>query len=65
MCQPDINIRFQQHTKGNKAAEDEANREADEKIEEIKNAGKEHQAKVIDELLKAVLEVKLASPAAA
>ncbi|KAI0390443.1 vacuolar ATPase [Xylariaceae sp. FL0594] len=54
-----------EHTKGNKDAEDEANREADEKIKEIKSAGKQHQAKVVEELLKAVLDVKPVPPSAA
>ncbi|KAL2022235.1 hypothetical protein VTK56DRAFT_5845 [Thermocarpiscus australiensis] len=47
-----------QHTQGNKQAEEEANREADAKIREIKEAGKENQEKVINDLLSAVFNVK-------
>jgi V-type H+-transporting ATPase subunit G len=46
-----------QHTKGNKAAEEEANKEAEAKISEIKAAGKKNQDKVVKDLLKAVFEV--------
>ncbi|KAI2618293.1 vacuolar ATPase [Hypomontagnella submonticulosa] len=51
-----------EHTQGNKQAEDEANREADAKIKEIQAAGKKGQAQVVDELLKAVFEVKPVPP---
>ncbi|KAI1814412.1 vacuolar ATPase [Poronia punctata] len=54
-----------EHTKGNKDAEDEANREADENIKEIKQAGKQHQAKVVEDLLKGVLEAQPVPPSAA
>ena len=54
-----------EHTQGNKQAEDEANREADAKIGEIQAAGKRSQSKVVDDLLKAVLEVKPVPPSAA
>ena len=47
----------QQHTQGNKAAEDEANKEADAKIVEIQNAGKKGQDKVTQDLLSAVFDV--------
>ncbi|KAH6613664.1 H+-ATPase G subunit-domain-containing protein [Chaetomium sp. MPI-SDFR-AT-0129] len=43
-----------QHTQGNKAAEDEANEEADGKIAEIQEAGKVNQDKIIKDLLSAV-----------
>ncbi|KAK3899344.1 H+-ATPase G subunit-domain-containing protein [Staphylotrichum tortipilum] len=46
-----------QHTQGNKAAEDGANREADAKIEEIKQAAKAGQEDVIKNLLSAVFDV--------
>jgi len=46
-----------QHTQGNKAAEDEANKEADAKIVEIRNAGKKGQDKVTQDLLSAVFDV--------
>ncbi|ORY54981.1 V-type ATPase [Pseudomassariella vexata] len=54
-----------EHTAGNKAAEDEANGEADAKIVEIKSAGKKSQDKVVSELLKAVWEVHAVAPSAA
>jgi len=46
-----------EHTQGNKQAEDEANREAEGKIAEIKEAGLKNQDKVINDLLSAVFEV--------
>ncbi|KAI1254457.1 hypothetical protein MGN70_003861 [Eutypa lata] len=54
-----------EHTQGNKEAEDEANKEADAKIVEIHAAGKTSQGKVVDDLLKAVLEVNAVAPSAA
>ncbi|KAL2186930.1 V-type ATPase [Thermothelomyces heterothallicus CBS 203.75] len=45
-----------QHTQGNKQAEEEANREAEAKIAEIKEAGKKNQDKIIKDLLAAVYE---------
>ncbi|KAI1389305.1 vacuolar ATPase [Hypoxylon trugodes] len=51
-----------EHTQGNKQAEDEANRDADAKIQEIQAAGKKNQAKVVEDLLKAVFEVKPVPP---
>ncbi|KAJ0294108.1 hypothetical protein COL26b_005154 [Colletotrichum chrysophilum] len=53
------------HTQGNKQAEDEANKEAEGKIKEIKDAGKKSQDKVVADLLKAVFEVKPVPPSAA
>ncbi|KAK4109145.1 H+-ATPase G subunit, partial [Canariomyces notabilis] len=47
-----------EHTQGNKQAEEEANREADVKIQEIREAAKKGQDKVIEDLLTAVFEVK-------
>ncbi|KAH8887842.1 V-type ATPase [Thozetella sp. PMI_491] len=47
-----------EHTQGNKQAEEEADKEADAKIVEIKEAGKKNQDKVIKDLLSAVLDVK-------
>ncbi|KAJ4294711.1 hypothetical protein N0V88_004945 [Collariella sp. IMI 366227] len=46
-----------EHTQGNKSAEEEANREADAKIQEIRTAGKKNQDKVINDLLSAVFDV--------
>ncbi|KXX80960.1 V-type proton ATPase subunit G [Madurella mycetomatis] len=47
-----------EHTQGNKQAEDEANREAEAQIQQIKESAKKGQDKVIDDLLSAVFEVK-------
>ncbi|CRK28935.1 hypothetical protein BN1723_004248 [Verticillium longisporum] len=54
-----------QHSAGNKQAEDDANKEADAKISEIKAAGQKNQDKVVKDLLKAVFDVKPVPPAAA
>ncbi|KAI0880704.1 vacuolar ATPase [Annulohypoxylon maeteangense] len=51
-----------EHTQGNKQAEDEANKEADAKIQEIHAAGKKSQSKVVVDLLDAVFEVKPVPP---
>jgi len=45
-----------QHTSGNKKMEEEANKETDSKLEEIKKIGKEKGNKVVEDLLYAVLE---------
>ncbi|EGS20053.1 vacuolar ATPase-like protein [Thermochaetoides thermophila DSM 1495] len=47
-----------EHTRGNKQAEEEANREAEAKIAAIKEAGKKNQDKVIEQLLEAVYTAK-------
>ncbi|WYZ41947.1 hypothetical protein EsH8_V_000842 [Colletotrichum jinshuiense] len=54
-----------EHSQGNKQAEDEADKEAEAKIKEIKDAGKKSQDKVVSDLLKAVFEVKPVPPSAA
>ncbi|KAK1688683.1 V-type ATPase [Colletotrichum godetiae] len=54
-----------EHSQGNQAAEDEANKEAEVKIKEIQGAGKKSQDKVVTDLLKAVFEVKPVAPTAA
>ncbi|KAK7959583.1 uncharacterized protein PG986_004437 [Apiospora aurea] len=46
-----------EHGAGNKAAEDEANKEAELRIKEIQEAGKKSQDKVVSDLLKAVFEI--------
>lgn len=51
-----------QHSQGNKQAEDEANKEAEVKIKEIKVAGQKGQDKVVKDLLKAVFDVKPVPP---
>ncbi|KAK3935541.1 V-type proton ATPase [Diplogelasinospora grovesii] len=47
-----------EHTQGNKAAEEEANKEAEEQIKAIREAGKKNQDKVVKDLLSAVFDVK-------
>lgn len=47
-----------QHSKGNEAAEQEANKEAEKQIEVIKEAGQKNQDAVVKHLLDAVFEVK-------
>jgi V-type H+-transporting ATPase subunit G len=54
-----------EHSQGNKQAEDEASKEAESKISDIQAAGKKNQGKVIEDLLKAVFEVKPVPPSAA
>ncbi|PMD23721.1 V-type proton ATPase-like protein subunit G [Hyaloscypha hepaticicola] len=46
-----------EHTSGNKKAEEDANKDAETKIKEIKEAGKTGQDKVVENLLKAVFEI--------
>ncbi|KAL2148988.1 hypothetical protein VTH82DRAFT_1674 [Thermothelomyces myriococcoides] len=48
-----------EHTQGNKQAEEEANREAEAKIAEIKEAGKQNQDKIVKDLLAAVYQANL------
>lgn len=55
----------EQHTKGNKQAEDEANKDAEVKIKEIQASGKKNQAEVVEGLLRGVLDVKPVPPSAA
>lgn len=51
-------IVWEQHTSGNKKAEDDANKDAVEQIKGISAAGKKGQDKVVADLLKAVFDVK-------
>jgi V-type H+-transporting ATPase subunit G len=51
-----------QHSKGNQAAEDEANKDADKQISEIKTTGKKKQGEVVKNLLSAVFDVKPVAP---
>lgn len=53
------------HTSGNKKAQDDADKEAETSIKEIKAQGKKGQDKVVVDLLKAVFEVKPVPPSAA
>lgn len=54
-----------QHSKGNKQAEDEANKDAEQQIKQIKDAGKTKQDAVVKKLLAAVFEVNPVAPSAA
>lgn len=51
-----------QHTQGNQKAEEEASKEAEVKIREIKAAGKKSNDKVVKDLLSAVFDVKPVVP---
>ncbi|KAI0018658.1 vacuolar ATPase [Xylariomycetidae sp. FL0641] len=51
-----------EHTQGNKQAEEEANKDADVQIEEIKAAGEKGRDQVIDDMLTAIVEVKPVPP---
>jgi V-type H+-transporting ATPase subunit G len=47
-----------QHSSGFKKAEEDANKEAEEKLKEIEAAGKKHGDKVVEDLIKATTDVK-------
>ncbi|OKP14604.1 V-type proton ATPase subunit G [Penicillium subrubescens] len=47
-----------EHSSGFKVAEEEANKEAEEKLKEIQAAGKKHGDKVVEDLIKATTDVK-------
>ncbi|KAI9043539.1 uncharacterized protein KD926_003309 [Aspergillus affinis] len=47
-----------QHSSGYKKAEEDSNKEADVKLQEIKQAGNSKGSKVVDDLIHAVVEVK-------
>lgn len=47
-----------QHTSGNKKAEEDAEKDIEVKLQEIKDIGDREGQKVIDDLLKAVMDVK-------
>ncbi len=51
-----------QHSPGNKQAEEQAEKETEKKLNEIKQIGEKTGPKVVDDLLKAVLDVKLIVP---
>ncbi|CAN8106331.1 unnamed protein product [Discula destructiva] len=53
-----------EHSQGNKKAEEDANKEAEDKIKEIKNLGKKSQDKVVKDLLAAVYDVQAEPPTA-
>ena len=47
-----------QHTSGNKKAEEDAKKDAEAQMEGIKSAGSKSGDKVVEELLRVVMEVK-------
>ncbi|KAF1353788.1 H+-ATPase G subunit-domain-containing protein [Delphinella strobiligena] len=51
-----------EHTSGNKKAEEDANKENDVQLKEIKDIGNKKGQKVIDDLLTAVMDVKPVVP---
>merc|ERR1711900_106450 len=51
-----------EHTSGNKKAEEDANKDAEQKIKEIRAAGKKGQDAVVKDLLNAVFDVKPVVP---
>lgn len=51
-----------QHTSGNKKAEEDANKDAEIKMKEIKEAGKKGQDQVVKDLLSAVFDIKPVVP---
>lgn len=59
---PVIILTTSQQSSGNKKAEDDANKETDEKLEEIKSIGGEKGPDIVDQLLKAVTDVKPVNP---
>ncbi|KAI9677371.1 MAG: hypothetical protein M1817_006323 [Caeruleum heppii] len=50
------------HTSGNQKAEEDADKEADQKMKEMKDVGSKSGDKVVDDLLKAVTDVKPEAP---
>ena len=48
-----------QHSSGNKKAEEDAGKDAEEKVKQIKEAGGEKGGKVVDDLIRAVTEVEV------
>ena len=51
-----------QHTSGNKKAEEDASKDADEQLKHIKEAGSKTGDKVVEDLLRVVTEVKAEAP---
>ncbi|KLJ08749.1 V-type ATPase, G subunit [Blastomyces silverae] len=47
-----------EHSSGNKVAEDEANNEAEAKVQEIRDIGKKKGGQVIEDLIHAVTDVQ-------
>lgn len=57
-----MELMITQHTSGNKKAEDDASKDAESKIQDIKGAGKKGQDKVVADLLNAIFDVKPVVP---
>lgn len=57
-----LNTWESQHTSGNKKAEADANKDADQQMKSIKAAGSKGQDKVVADLLKAVFNPKPVVP---
>ena len=53
---------YSQHSSGNKKAEEDAAKDAENKVKEIKEAGKEKGDKVVQELLRVVMDVRPERP---
>ncbi len=53
---------LRQHTSGNKKAEEDANRDTEVKLNEIRETGNKLGSKVVDDLLSAVVDVKPKPP---
>ena len=51
-----------QHTSGNKKAEEDALKDVENKMKEIKEAGKKGQDQVVKDLLRAVFDIKPVVP---
>ncbi|WPH00608.1 Hypothetical protein R9X50_00343800 [Acrodontium crateriforme] len=51
-----------EHTSGNKAAEEKADKETEKELEKIKAIGKKTGPQVVDDLIKAVMDVKPVVP---
>ncbi|RDL38959.1 V-type proton ATPase subunit G [Venustampulla echinocandica] len=51
-----------EHTSGNKKAEEDADKDAEMKIKDIKTAGKKGRDQVIKDLLQAVFDIKPVAP---
>lgn len=51
-----------QHTSGNKKAEEDADKDTEQKLQEIKEIGNKQGKKVVDDLLRAVTDVKPVVP---
>lgn len=53
-----LTLRPQQHTSGNKKAEEDAAQDADDQVQAIKSAGEKQGQHVVDDLLRVVTDVR-------